>query len=390
MKKINTMTGCAMVAACAAFSTPSVAVDLGEYGGTSVSLKGYVKFDAMMSQYDNGSFPANAWYRDFYVPSTIPVGDEESSENTVVDMHVRQSRFALATNSDVDGTSLKTYIEMDFMLTPGNERISNSYSPRLRHAFLTYGNWTYGQTWSTFMNVGALPETLDFIGNTDATIFVRQSMVRYTNGGFQFALENPETTITPYGGGTRIVTDDNSLPDLVLRYNYSNDTVKVTVAGLARQLEYADAGADIDESTTGFGLSLSGAVMLGKDDLKFVLNSGSGMGRYIGLNIANDAVINADGELEAIDSTGASLSYRHWWDEKWRSTVVYSTISIDNDEELTGTAVSKTSSSARVNLLYSPNKRLTLGGELASASREIESGDDGSMTRLQFSAKLTF
>ncbi|MFL0810345.1 MAG: porin [Agarilytica sp.] len=385
------MTGCALVLTGAICAVPSMAVDLGEYGGTSVALKGYVKFDAMMSQYDSGALPANAWYRDFYVPSLTPVGDDDSSENTVVDMHARQSRFALATKSDVDGTALKTYIEMDFMLTSNsNERVSNSYSPRLRHAFLTYGNWTYGQTWSTFMNVGALPETLDFIGNTDASIFVRQSMVRYTNGGFQFALENPETTITPYGGGGRIVTDDNSVPDVVVRYNYSSDSFKFTVAGLARQLEYNDAGSDIDESTSGFGLSLSGSVMLGKDDLKFVLNTGSGMGRYIGLNIANDAVINADGELEAIDSTGASLSYRHWWNDQWRSTVVYSAISVDNDEELTGTAVSKTSSSQRINLLYSPTKRLTLGGELAFASREIESGDDGSMTRLQFSAKLAF
>ncbi len=371
------------------FVHPSHGVDLGEFGGTSVTLKGYIKFDALMSRYDSGSFSPNYIGRDFYVPSVTPVGGEE--ENTTLDMHARQTRFGLATKSDISGRDLKTYFEMDFMVTPnGDERISNSYTPRLRHAFLSYGGWTYGQTWSTFMNVGALPETLDFIGNTDASIFVRQAQVRYTHGSFQFSLENPETLITPNSGGSRIVTDDNSLPDVVLRYNYASEKLALTLAGLIRQLEYNDATADIDESTSAFGVSLSGAIKFGKDDLKFVLNTGSGMGRYIGLNIANDAVLNADGELETIDSTGASLSYRHFWNEKWRSSIVCSMISIDNDTDLTGISVSKGSDSARVNLIYSPAPRLSLGGEISQATRELESGDDGSMTRLQFSAKLVF
>ncbi len=389
MQKIKNTIQLGAIVLGGLLTTPSYAVDLGEFGGTSVTLKGYIKFDAMASSYDSGSFSPNYIGRDFYVPSVTPVGGED--ENTVLDMHARQSRFGIATKSDIDGKTLSTYVEMDFMVTPnGDERISNSYTPRMRHAFLSYGNWTYGQTWSTFMNVGSLPESLDFIGNTDATIFVRQAQVRYTNGGFQFALENPETLITPNGGGARIVTDDNKLPDLVLRYNYSSENIAVTLAGLARQLEYNDAVADIDESASGFGVSLSGSIKFGKDDLKFVLNSGSGMGRYIGLNIANDAVLNADGELEAIDTTGASLSYRHFWNDKWRSSAVYSMISIDNDADLTGTSVSKSSDSVRVNLIYSPTPRLSFGGELSQATRELESGDDGSMTRLQFSAKLSF
>ncbi|KTF07689.1 porin [marine sediment metagenome] len=66
-----------------------------------------------------------------------------------------------------------------------------------------------GQTWTTFMDVGSLPESLDFIGTTDGITFARQVMVRYTNGGLQLALENPESTITPFGGGSRITSDDS-------------------------------------------------------------------------------------------------------------------------------------------------------------------------------------
>ena len=104
---------------------------------------------------------------------------------------------------------------MDFFLSPGvNERVCNSYYPRLRHAFITYNNWLFGQTWMTFYNVGSIPENLDFVGPTESTIFGRQAQVRYTRGPWQFSLENPETTITPYGGGKRIVADDNLMQHL--------------------------------------------------------------------------------------------------------------------------------------------------------------------------------
>ncbi len=145
----------------------------------------------------------------------------------------------------------------------GDERISNSYAPRIRHAFLTYNNWLFGQTWMTFFNVGALPENLDFVGPAESTIFGRQAMIRYTNGPWQFALENPETTVTPYRGGSRIVADDNKTPDFVFRYNLKGESSSFTAAALVRQLRYENQAAGIKDSETGYGLSVSGKVVFG-------------------------------------------------------------------------------------------------------------------------------
>ena len=50
----------------------------------------------------------------------------------------------------------------------------------------------------------------------------------------------------------------------------------------------------------------------------------------------------------------------------------------------------KSSTSYSANLLYSPEKKLTFGVELKHANREIESGVDGDLTRLQLSAKYVF
>lgn len=385
--KKNIITG-GLAGATLLVAASAHSVTLGTFDDTTVKIGGYLKMDAISSSYSDGTLSAGNIGRDFYIPSLTPVGGSE--ENRTFDMHARQTRFNLGTESNIDGHKLKTFIELDFLATAGgNERITNSYSPRMRHAFIGFDNWLFGQTWSTFMNVGALPETADFIGNTDFTIFIRQTQIRYTTGNLQFSIENPETTVTPNGGGDRIVTDDNELPDFVARYNFKGDSLSLVAAVLARQLSYND-GAAIDDSITAFGLSLTGKLMLGKDDIRFGVNTGSGMGRYIGLNVANGAVLDANGELEAIDSTAYYAAYRHFWNAKWRSNITYSAIAIDNDTNLTGTTATSDTSSVRINLFYSPTKKLTLGGEFAHANRELESGADGDMDRFQFTAKLAF
>ena len=262
--------------------------------------------------------------RDFYVPGVIPVGGE--GESATFDAHARQSRFFLKTATTLDnGKKINGTLEFDMMSTYpiGDERISNGYAPELRHAFLTYDNWLMGQTWSTFMDLASLPDSLDFIGNTDGAIFDRQAQVRYTSGGWQVALENPETTVTPNTGGARIVTDDNSVPDVIVKYHHADSWGSVAVAVMARQLAIESAG--IDDTTNGYAVSVSGKYNLSAtDDIRFTINSGEGLGRYIGLNTSNDAVLDAAGKLDAIKVTGYALAYKHAWADKWRSSLIYS------------------------------------------------------------------
>ena len=349
---------------------------------------GFVKTDVMYSDYSSGSYSGAG--RDFYIPGTIPVGDGDGE--SYLDFHAKESRINFKSTHNLDnGAKIGTFIEFDFQLPPGgNERVSNSFNPRMRHAFVTYNKWLIGQTWMTFFNVGALPENLDFVGPAESTIFGRQPMIRYTTGSWQFAAENPETTITPYGGGGRIVADDNTIPDLVARYNMKGDWGSFTATGMYRELAYNN-NAGIDDSTNGYAISLSGKFVFGnKDDFRWMASTGSGMGRYMGLNTANGAVLDANGNLHAIDSWGAFGSFRHLWSDKWRSNATLGYLSVDNDTALTGTGVTKTASSIHLNLIYSPQPKLDFGAEFMYADREIESGADGDMTRLQFSAKYAF
>jgi predicted porin len=365
--------------------TATHAVEIAQLDNTKVDLTGYIKFDSIFSTYSAGRLSAGNLGRDFYVPSLTPVGGDSSSMDT--DFSARQSRFGIRTTTNLDNNdSIVTYLEMDFMATPsGDERISNSYSPRLRHAFIKYNDLLVGQTWTTFMNVSALPESVDFIGTTDGTPFVRQAQVRYSIGNFDIAAENPETTLTPVGTTSRIVTDSGAMPDLIARYNLTAGDLSMTIAGIARQLSY-DLGNGDTSNTTGFGMSVAGKWMLGADDLRFSVTSGEGLGRYVGLNFTNDAVLEANNELEAVSLTSATIAYRHSWNEQWRSNLMASAIDVDLPDTSAPTA-SSTAYSARINVMYSPAPKLSFGVEYAFANREVLSGDSGDMNRIQLTAK---
>jgi hypothetical protein len=62
----------------------------------------------------------------------------------------------------------------------------------------------------------------------------------------------------------------------------------------------------------------------------------------------------------------------------------------DNDRKYVGGGANKSSDSIGVNLFYSPFAKLDLGVEYRHANREVESGTDGTLDRIQFTTKYSF
>ena len=354
---------------------------------STYAFSGYIKFDAMFSDYSDGRLASGSIGEQFYIPATIPVSATGEGDSTTT-FQARESRINFKSDHKLaNGKTASTFIEMDFFLSPGgDERISNSYNPRLRHAFLKYDKWLFGQTWSTFQDVGALPDNLDFVGPAESTVFERQAQIRYTSGPFEFALENPETTITNATGGR--VIGREGMPDVIGRYTFNMGGGYVKVAGMVRQLHTADGA--VDDNEMGYGVSLSGKHPFGSNDLRWMFTSGSGTGRYLGLNTANDAALDANGNLEAIDQWGAFVSYRHMWNDAWWSNVTYGVLENDHDVALTGATVTKSVSSIHLNLQHAPTPKMMVGAEIMFAERETEAGLKGDMTRFIFSAKYSF
>ena len=378
----------APVQQAAAPAAPSDGFRIGDH---TVKFGGFVKVDATASNYSGGD-PANGdALRDYHLPGSIPIGGAD--EDTATDFNARQTRFWLTTDGMIGGHKIGTRMEMDFQTQPGvaDQRTTSPANPTLRRAFITIDNWLIGQEWTNFQNTAVLPESADFIGAAEGTVFARQVQVRYTRGPFSVSVENPETTVTPFSGGARIVADDSTLPDFTARYAMSRPWGDFQFAGLLRQLKYENPATNIDSTATGWGLSASTKIKVGsKDDIRLMLTGGEGIGRYVGLNFSNDAVLDASGELDSIGVVAGFAAYRHVWAPGWRSSLIWSAQKVDNDTGFTGLTVNRSAQSIHANLIWSPVTAFDVGAELMFADREIETGASGDMTRLILFAKYGF
>ena len=378
----------APVQQAAAPAAPSDGFRIGDH---TVKFGGFVKVDAYATRYSGGDPVNGDALREFHIPGSIPIGGAD--EDTATDFNARQTRFWLTTDGMVGGHKIGTRMEMDFQTLPGagDQRTTSPANPALRRAFITIDNWLIGQEWTNFQNTAVLPESADFIGAAEGTVFARQVQVRYTRGPFSVSVENPETTVTPFGGGARIVADDNSIPDFTARYAVSKPWGDVQIAGLLRQLKYQNPATNIDSTATGWGLSASTKIKVGaKDDLRLMVTGGEGIGRYVGLNFSNDAVLNGAGDLDAIGVVAGFAAYRHVWAPGWRSSLIWSAQKVDNDTGFPGRAANRSAQSLHANLIWSPVTAFDVGAELMFADREIETGASGDMTRLILFAKYGF
>ena len=309
-----------------------------------ITFGGYIKVDA---RYVDGDLAHTQYWGGSLLHSAA--GESKSQLN----LNANETRFNMKYNhGEVMG-----FIEMDFYGaassggTVANEKISNSSNPRLRHAFIKYKNVLAGQTWSTFMNTSAIPETADFAGPAMGLVFIRQSQVRYTMGNFQVALENPYT----WGG-------DNSsdvMPDVIARYNFKGDWGNISVSGVGRQLN-----VDADNTDTAIGYSVAGRIKtFGKDDLRIQLHGGE-VGRYVGVG----ATVDVDNTSKKAEKTTAYIvAYRHFWSEDLRSTLAYANSKADT------TDIESTQWS--VNLFKNLTKQLSVGVEVGNFSRDDQNAD---------------
>jgi len=361
--------------------------------GTAFSYGGFIKMDAMATDTSDGRIADGSSGRLFYVPSTIPVGDDSADGgDAYADFHAQFSRFWFSADHVTEGgDKFKAYIEADMFgggnnTLVGNETSTNTYAVSLRQAYVSWNEWLAGQTWSNFMDVNALPDAVDFVGPTDGTIFVRQAQVRYTKGAWSFSAENPQTTVTTFQNlGTRFNTGDNIAPDVTARWITKGDWGHFTIAGMLRQFKA------LDETDTGFAASVSGKFNLGdSDDIRYAVNAGSGIGRYMAFGLGTDVVQNADGDIEALDGYGGFVAWRHAFSPKLRGNLMYSAAHFDNDTALTGFGVTERAHSFHANLIYSPFPKLDVGAELIYGERFLEDDREGDLKRLHTHVKYSF
>jgi len=351
---------------------------------TSVGLYGYVHLDMYK---DLKGRQAGDWAADI---GSQPVaglgGDTRSGKFT---MTARQSRLGLKTVTPTEMGMLRTKLEADFVKSPDGSDANldtslllNNFVFRLRHAYGELdGDWgklLAGQTWSTFMSLDTMPETIDFNGHASSA-FIRQPMLRYTlktenAGDLAVAIENPANVIV-WNGGTSIQTTPNidKQPDLIANWSLSRDWGMVSAQALYTKYDYDD-GAGATASRSGYGLGLGGVWKpTARDSLMVQFTTGKGIGRYVPTTSYHIAYYDATNGLKLYDSDSLVIGWSRAWTDSVRTTLSYGGTRInDNWQLLAGTPEndSREMTEGFMNVIWGFAKNAEVGLEYSWGERE--------------------
>jgi hypothetical protein len=321
--------------------------------------------------------------------SFLPAVPEKDSiaakrKNPQLYLTARTSRFGIQTNTPSSMGNVGVRLEGDFNGPNGfqSETFTNSVLFRLRHAYGTVGGLLVGQTWSTFLDLGAAPDTVDFNGPSSLAL-VRNPMVRYTFGlapGASLALAAENARGSQFGGAKF-----QTIPDFHANFTYAGPWGHVSVRGVTQQYNVAQA-TDVSAKTA-FSVAgaVSGSAKIGPDTLVAQFSGGPGIGRYllnaygatINLPAADPASIggnpgafriDANNDLKLVTTYAYHLGFTHVWAPGFRSNIVWSQTFIQDpkvDGVAAGNNVEKTLSQAFVNLFWGFTKNAELGVEYA-------------------------
>lgn len=314
-----------------------------------VSLAG--SFIAVEGAYREHSEVANGASDPPFGSPGIPLQNSALYNEREFRMSAQQSRLALKITGDIDPTQhLKGMYEMDFLgaSTDANNRESNSFTPRIRQAFVQYDNDTYhfhvagGQAWSllTQNRVGMLPNDENVPLTIDAQYVVgfdwlRNPQIRFVQdwnkvAWFGVSIEQPgvvfpgspsAASVSPpapistsinntctgstHLNGTTTCSNDIA-PDIIEKVALDPGFGHYEVLGVQRFLTDEVANTTVANSWSQkvtFAWGVGGNVLLPvlpkMLDLQGSVLYGQGIGRFTSSQLP-DAVIGADGALTPV------------------------------------------------------------------------------------------
>jgi DcaP outer membrane protein len=284
------------------------------------------------------------------------------------------SRFGFEATSSTASGPLIAKLEADFYSYSSDNR----NRVRLRHAYGEYKNWLIGKTWSTFMDLDNLPETVDFNGAVGAP-FSRRTMVRFSFGDAKenfkvtLAAEDPEDQ---FGGGS----SNERMPQIIGRIDKQFGSWSVNGRALVHEKR------SVNSTKRGKGIAIGGNYKLSSKDT-FMAQYTRVDGDIDHLYGSNGYSIDATTGVISFDkNSGLVLGYARVFNDQLRGNIVYGA----NRGKSGQAAVNKSLDELFVNLVYSPVKNVELGGELIYGKRKTFEGTIGTLKRLDLMARYSF
>ncbi|MDR3671418.1 MAG: DcaP family trimeric outer membrane transporter [Holophaga sp.] len=295
----------------------------------------------------------NSWYyfnQNLGDASTLIAGqanplDAHATPDGQYGMTARYSRLGFTTTTPSARLGdITTLVEMDFTKDQGK---NGGFS--LRHAYVAFGNWTVGYTWSNWLDLDANPETVDMNGPVGQACngSSRFTQVRYRvpmtqRSSLAFSVEQNRMGWSKFPSDVVRPTDTpaTTLPDAryptpTAAYTFADDWGHLALRAMGQNYGVYAPGtasaAGFRSSRWGGGVQLSGTVKLGQDKLVGSVYTGRGLGEYgVGIQ-AMRFVPTGQEELLLFRNYGWQAGYTHAWTSQVRSNLVVSGMGYSND-----------------------------------------------------------
>jgi DcaP outer membrane protein len=360
--------------------------------GASVNLYGFVRGDAnyIIEGADN----------DFNSVHTSKGEAKDKLRATA-----KTTRIGLDFNSPVGDAKVGGKVEVDFASAAENLRI--------RHAYLTYNDWLFGQTTSNFLSNHA-PEMIDFNtnlgggttrvpqvryglklapatqllisaekGNSSATSFKRTiTEIRDATG----AITGTQTTDEDVSSGVKY-----SLPTLTAKLTQGFADGKGLASGRALLEHYKSETSDDDKMGWGVAAGVNYQVT---DPLKVSADVSHVVGNSNYLYGSNSAfylnTVNGDIEQNEFNAVQVGATYKI--SPQLRSTLAYGAIFADDSTDYARLyrAANEKVQQAWINFIYSPAAPIDLGIEYVNGKRDTFAGQSFKDNRVGLMAKYNF
>lgn len=345
-------------------------------------IGGYVK---ATTSYDFAGIANDIDFVTYDIP--VPKGDFNKSQ-ILMDASTSRLFFKLVGQNRVL-KKFSAYIETDFR--------GNNYSLRLRQAYLSFRGMIMGQTWSTFVDLAAIPPTIDFEGPT-ASVAARNVQFRYSipfkdKWEFAIALENPNysATLNDY-----VQIAKQRCPDIpmYLQYKWKNGS-HLRFSGILRGMRYNNLLNAEGRTAFGWGVQMSGiANMSSKFTLYYQGVYGKGISKYIndlGGNNLDLAISENGGELKPIPVAGGVMGLQYNILDNLFASVNYSYLRLfDDGDILYSPSMYKQGQYLAANMFMTLDNDWQFGVEYLWGARKNQDDMKSYANRIQIMAQYNF
>ena len=318
-----------------------------------------------------------------FITAKIPVdGEPRQGGGSRFNINSKGSQFRIDARAPHVEGSPRFYFQNDFFAS-GNSDLNL----RIQHMYGQFYNIIVGKTYGVFEDPDVWPDTVDYEG-PNSVLFVRRELVRFQlpvsrEWHLNFGIEKPTVQIDNN-------IDENldtikKYPEVGINARWERSGVgHVQLSSLVRDIRIRSDVVD-DDNVLGWGFNVGAGFDITKNDsMQALVVYGEGIGA-LGNDSGfdnTDAAFDSDGNLQALPYFSAMLGLTHRWSDKWRSTVSYGYVNVDNEESQDGKAYHETHY-ASGNIIWQMYKRLSVGLEGLYGLRRTYDDSEGDVFRVQ-------